>query len=186
MMSGEGLNSTRPPSPRSTMRPHLRVARMAVARGVIRGTVDGAFHSATAGEFADLRHVVRPRRQRFVAHAQAARQSDSLRDHIDADDFPRAELPAKRPGRQTYRAEAGDQDGFVATYADLLQAFVHSAEAAGYLRAVRVSQLGGEVKQVLLLRQQIVGHAAVALPPVGAAVLFAGARDHVAAPAVVA
>ena len=32
MMSGEGLNSTFPPSPKNTMRPHLRVARIAVAR----------------------------------------------------------------------------------------------------------------------------------------------------------
>src|ERR1035437_8854 len=32
MMSGEGLNSTVPPSPRNTIFPHLRAARIAVAR----------------------------------------------------------------------------------------------------------------------------------------------------------
>jgi hypothetical protein len=33
-MSGEGLNSTRPPSPRKTLRPHFRVAGIAVARAM--------------------------------------------------------------------------------------------------------------------------------------------------------
>ena len=32
MMSGDGLNSTAPPSPTKTIFPHLRVARIAVAR----------------------------------------------------------------------------------------------------------------------------------------------------------
>ena len=32
MMSGDGLNSTVPPSPTKAIFPHLRVARMAVAR----------------------------------------------------------------------------------------------------------------------------------------------------------
>src|ERR1035438_3467176 len=40
--------------------------------------------------------------------------------------------------------------------------------------------------QVLLLGEQVVRHAAVALPSVGAAVLLAGAGDHVAAAAIVA
>ena len=40
--------------------------------------------------------------------------------------------------------------------------------------------------QVLLFRQQVLGHAAVALPSVSPTVLFAGAGDHVPAAAIVA
>src|SRR6266536_69883 len=44
-MSAEGLNSTRPPSPRNTMRPHLRVARIAVARAArTHGVLPGPPH----------------------------------------------------------------------------------------------------------------------------------------------
>ena len=63
--------------------------------------------------------------------------------------------------------------------------FVHRPEPAGHLRAVGVRQRVGQQDEVLLLREHVVGHAAVTLPAVRAPVL-AGARDHVAAPAVVA
>ena len=66
------------------------------------------------------------------------------------------------------------------------QAFVDGSEAAGHLRAIGVGELAGQGDQVLLLGEQVVGHAAVALPAVGAAIAFAGAGDHVAAAAVVA
>ena len=69
---------------------------------------------------------------------------------------------------------------------DLLQAFVDGAEAAGHLRAVGVGQLIRKRDQVLLFGEQVIRHAAVALPAVSAAILRAGAGDHVAAPAVVA
>ena len=66
------------------------------------------------------------------------------------------------------------------------QAFVDGAEAAGHLRAIGVGEFGGQMDQVLLLGEEVFGHAAVALPAVGAAVLLAGAGDHVAAAAIVA
>src|SRR5579883_3195971 len=40
--------------------------------------------------------------------------------------------------------------------------------------------------EILFFGQQVFGHTAIALPSVGAAILRAGARDHVAAPAIVA
>src|SRR5208337_5608175 len=74
----------------------------------------------------------------------------------------------------------------IAVDADLLQALVHGAESACHLRAVGVGQLIGQRDQILLLGDHVLGHAAVALPAVGAAILVAGAGNHVAAPAVVA
>ena len=74
----------------------------------------------------------------------------------------------------------------IAVDADLFQAFIDGAKAASHLRAVGVRKLVRQGNQVLLLGQHIVGHAAVALPSVRAAVLRAGAGDHVAASAIVA
>jgi hypothetical protein len=124
--------------------------------------------------------------QHFVAQLEVERQLHALLDHVDADDPVGAQLAAERAGGQAHRTEAGDQHRVVAADADLLQAFVDRAEAAGHLRAIGVGQLGGEMDQVLLLGEQVFRHAAVALPAVGAAVLFAGAGDHVAAAAIVA
>ncbi len=110
----------------------------------------------------------------------------ALLDDIDANDPVGAQFAAERAGRQAHRAETGDQHGVIAADADLFQAFVDRAEAAGYLRAIGVGQFGGEMDQVLLLGEQEFRHAAVALPAVGPAVLLAGAGDHVAAAAIVA
>ena len=63
---------------------------------------------------------------------------------------------------------------------------IDGAEAAGHLRAIGVGEFLGEIDEVLLLGEQVIGHAAVALPAVGAPILFAGAGDHVAAAAIVA
>ena len=100
--------------------------------------------------------------------------------------FSRAELAAERAGGQAHRAQAGDQHGVIAVDADLFQALVDGAEAAGHLRAIGVGELVGQGDQVLLFGHHVLGHAAVALPAVGAAILLAGAGDHVAAPAIVA
>ena len=83
----------------------------------------------------------------------------------------RSELAAKRGGGQADGAEAGDQHGVIAVDADLLQAFVDGAEAAGDLRAVGIGELVGQGDEVFLLGDHVVGHAAVALPAVGAAEL---------------
>ena len=98
----------------------------------------------------------------------------------------RAQFAAQRAGGQADRAKAGDQDGVVAADADLLEAFIDGAEAAGHLRAVGVGQVVRKSDQVLLLGDHVIGHAAIALPAVGAAVFRAGAGDHVAAAAIVA
>ena len=97
-----------------------------------------------------------------------------------------AHLSAQRRGRQPDRAKAGHQHVVIAADSDLLQPLIDGAEAAGYLRTIGVGKLVGQGDQVLLFGQQEIGHAAVALPPVGAAIFLARARNHVAATAVVA
>ena len=124
--------------------------------------------------------------QHFVAELEVERQLHALFDDVDADDPLGAQFAAERAGGQAHRTEAGDQHGVVAADADLFQAFVDRAEAAGHLRAIGVGQFGGEMDQVLLFGEQEFRHAAVALPAVGAAILLAGAGDHVAAAAIVA
>ena len=71
--------------------------------------------------------------------------------------------------RQAHRPQARHQDAIVAADADLLDGLVDRAEAAGHLGPVLVGQLVGQLDEVLLLRQDIGGHAAVALPAVGLA-----------------
>ena len=110
----------------------------------------------------------------------------ALRHHVNADDFLRAELAAKRAGGQAYGAEAGDEHCMIAVDSDLLQALVHGPESACNLRAIGIREFIGQRDEVFLLGHHVLGHAAVALPAVGAAIFLAGAGDHVAAPAVVA
>ena len=133
-----------------------------------------------------LGHVVRARRQNLVAEAEIPRDLHALGHHVDADDFLRAQLAAERAGGQADGAEAGDEHGMVAADADLLQALVDGAESAGHLRAVGVGELVGQRDEVFFFGDHELGHAAIALPAVGAAIFLAGAGDHVAAAAIVA
>ena len=169
------------------MRPHLRVARMAVARAwslaeqsTARSTPWPPVRLRTSATLSG------PLRKHFIAEFEIARELHALLDDVDADDLLRAQLAAERAGGQSHRTEAGDQHGVVAADADLLQTFVDRAEAAGHLRAIGVGEFVGQMDQVLLFGEQVLRHAAVALPAVGAAVLLAGAGDHVAAAAIVA
>ena len=63
---------------------------------------------------------------------------------------------------------------------------VHRSEAARHLGAVLVRELAGKRDEVFLFRNHVIGHSAITLPTVCAPVFFAGAGDHVAAPAVIA
>ncbi len=74
----------------------------------------------------------------------------------------------------------------IAVDADLLKPLVDSAESARNLRAVGIGKRIGQRDEVLLFGNHVVGHTAVALPAVSAAILLARARNHVAAPAIVA
>ena len=114
------------------------------------------------------------------------RNLHALGNNVDADDLLRAEFAAKRAGGQADGAQAGNEHRMIAVDADLLQALVDGAESASNLRAIGVGELIGQGDQILLLGDHVLGHAAVALPAVSAAIFFAGAGDHVAAPAVVA
>ena len=131
-----------PPSPRKTILPHLRVARMAVARAAsLRRTIHGALHAEAAGQLPHLGHIVRARREHRVAEAEVERDLHALRNHIDADDLVGAEFAAERAGGQAHRAQAGDEHGVIAVDADLFQAFVDGAESARHLRAIGVGKL---------------------------------------------
>ncbi len=164
------------------------------ARGADRGrtgggmgrAVDRALDAVAAGELAHLVDVVGAGGQRLVAQAEIARELHAVFVHVDANDLRRAQLAAERRRGQTDGAEAGDEHRVVAADADFFEAFVNRAEAAGNLRAVGIGERIGEVNQVLLLREKVIGHAAIALPAVGAAILFARAGNHVTAPAIVA
>src|SRR6185503_2198121 len=57
---------------------------------------------------------------------------------------------------------------------------------AGYLCAIEKSQFVWKKDQILFFNEEEFGHAAVPLPPVGAAIPRTGARNHVTTPAVVA
>src|SRR5690606_13183670 len=106
--------------------------------------------------------------------------------HVEADDARGAEGAREHGGGEPDGAEAGDEHDVVAADADLLQALVDGAEAAGDLRAVGVREGVGQQDQVFLFGEEVVGHAAVALPAVGPAPPLARAAYHVAAPTVVA
>jgi hypothetical protein len=82
-------------------------------------------------------------RQNLRRTAQVERQFHALLDHVDADDLVGAQLAAERAGGQAHRAEAGDQHGVIAADADLLQALVDRAEAAGHLRAIGIVSSSG-------------------------------------------
>ena len=185
-MSGEGLNSTRPPSPRKTILPHLRVARIAVAR------------AASFAEQSTARSTPMPPVSRFTSatlsgpkrgpRRRARDRGDlhALRHNVDADDLLRAEFAAERAGGEADGAEAGDEHRMIAVDANFLEAFVDGAESAGYLCAVGVGELVGKGDEIFFFGDHELRHAAVALPAVGAAILLAGAGDHVAAAAIVA
>ena len=86
-MSGEGWNATSPPSPSITMRPHFRVARMAVARASAMGrAVDRALDAVAAGQVADLATLSGPDGEDRVAQAEVPGEPHPLLDHVDADD----------------------------------------------------------------------------------------------------
>ena len=74
----------------------------------------------------------------------------------------------------------------VAIDLNFFDGLVNCSKSTGHLRSIRVGKLVGEGNQIFLLRNHVVGHSAIALPPVGASELLAGARDHIAAPAIVA
>src|SRR5262249_16346261 len=134
----------------------------------------------------NLGHVARAAGQRLVADPEVERQLQALRHYIDADHAAGAQFTAERSRGQADRAETGDQHRVVPSNPDLLQPFVHRAESTGHLRAIGIREFAGQVDQVFLLGQEVFGHAAIALPAVGAAVTLAGAGDHIAAPAIVA
>ncbi len=73
----------------------------------------------------------------------------------------------------------------VAIHSDLFNGFVHCSEAARDLGAVSVRKLVGKRDEVLLFRNHVVGHSAVALPTIGPPVFFVGAGDHVSTPTIV-
>ena len=73
----------------------------------------------------------------------------------------------------------------VAIHSKLLNGFVHCSEATRDLGAVSVRKLVGKCDEVLLLRNHVVGHSAIALPTVGTPVFFVGAGDHVSTPTIV-
>src|ERR1035437_7956207 len=152
----------------------------------IGGTFDGALDTESAGEVHYLGYVVSARRQRFIAKAHVFRQLQPLLDNINADDFLSAEFARDGSGRESHGAEAGDQHGMIAADSDLLDSLVYRAESAGHLRTVGVGELVRQCDEVLLFGQHVLCHGSIALPAVGATILFAGAGDHVAAPAVVA
>src|SRR5437868_537855 len=74
----------------------------------------------------------------------------------------------------------------VAIDLNFLDGLVHCSKSTGHLRSIRVGKLIGESDEIFLLRNHVVGHSAIALPSIGAPELLARARDHVAAPAIVA
>ena len=168
------------------MRPHLRVARMHVVRASSCAEQSNARSTpAPPVSAADVVHVRASRRQDLLEEPQRLRQLQPFRQDVDPDHVTRPERPADHRGREADRPETRDQHRVVAADADALDALVHGPEPARHLRAVRVGQRLGQQDEVLLLGQHVVGHASVALPPVRAPVV-ARARDHVAAPAVVA
>ena len=146
----------------------------------------GVTYTFSNGHLA-VRKSLRFEKNSFLSHVSTEVTMDGKPvHHVDSDNQVRAEFAAKCAGGQTNGSEPGDEHGVIAVDADLLQALVDGAEAARHLRAIGVAEFRGQMDQVLLFGQQIVGHAAIALPAVSAAVTFAGAGDHVAAPAIVA
>ena len=169
------------------MRPHLRVARMAVARACSLAEQSTARSTPRPPvRPADLGDVIGSAGQDFVAEFEVERELHALLHNVDADNLVRAQLSAERASGQSHGAQTGDQHRMIAADADLFQTFIHRAETAGHLGAIGIGQRVGEVDQVLLFGEQEFGHAAIALPAVGAAIFFAGAGDHVAAAAIVA
>src|ERR671925_650502 len=74
----------------------------------------------------------------------------------------------------------------ISTDADLFNRLVNRSKAAGNLCAIRIGKLVRKSDKVLLFGDHVVGHAPVALPSISAPVFLAGARNHVAATAIVA
>ncbi len=73
-MSGDGLNSTVPPSPTNAILPHLRVARIAVARACgIGGTVECALDAVVIRQAFYLGDIVSTGRKNDVAEVEGSR-----------------------------------------------------------------------------------------------------------------
>src|SRR5690606_2898222 len=144
---------------------------------VVTRTVDSAFDAGSACEIEHLLDVFGAGLEHRVAESLGASDLHPLRDHVDADDLAGAESPAEHRGGQADWSQAGDEHGIVAADPDLFQAFVHGAEAAGDLRSVEVGQLVRKQAEVLFFGEEVFGHAAIALPAIGAAVLLAGAGN---------
>src|SRR5204862_3781805 len=179
MMSGDGWNSTRPPSPRNTMRPHLRVARIAVARAASFAEQSTARSTPRPLVRSSISLTLEGPAVRTESHRPSLPASfQPLGDDIDADDPLRSHFSAERGGRQPDRSQSGDEHIMISADSDLLQPLVDRAEAARHLRAITIRQFGGQRDQVLFFGGQVVGHAAVALPAIGAPILRAGARNH--------
>src|SRR5512141_2026381 len=111
--------------------------------------------------------------QSFIAECKVFRNLHALLHHVDADNLLRSEFSAESCGGEPYRTQACDQDGMVTVDADLLKTLIHSSESACHLRAVGVRERIGKGDEVLLFGDHVVGHSAVALPAVSAAILFA-------------
>src|ERR1035438_675296 len=183
MMSGEGLNSTVPPSPRKTIFPHLRVGRMAVVRATLlaeqstaRSTPKPPVSSLTWSTLSEPE----------VKTASQWPRSWAICMRSGTTSMPMILFAAECAGGQSNRTEASDEHGVITVDADLLEALIDGAEAAGDLRAVGIGERIGQCDEIFLFRDHVLGHAAVTLPPIGAAILDASAGDHVAAAAIVA
>ena len=140
-MSCEGLNSTLPPSPIKTILPHLRVARMAVARASALAEQSGAFHAVAASQFHSAT-LSGPEEQRLVAESKVSAKA-GLRQDIDADNLVARRVCGKGARRKAHRTKASDQHRVVAADADLVQTFVYGPEAAGHLCAIGIGESSG-------------------------------------------
>src|ERR1022692_1166036 len=166
--------------------PLARSANRRCPRRVVCRAVHCPLHAESTSKFFHLGHIVRARGKNCVAQFQVDSNLHSLGHHIDTDDLVGAQLAAKRASSQAHRPKPSNEHSVIAVDSDLFQALIHCAESARYLGAIGEREFIGKSDQVLLLGNHILGHSTVALPSVCSAILFAGTRNHVPAPAVVA
>ena len=146
-MSGDGLNSTVPPSPTKAILPHFRVARIAVARAVALAEQSIARSTPKPlRQFLDLSDIVCTCLQNEVTQFERLCQMQALRDDVNADDHLGAEFATQCRSCKPDGPQSGDQHGMVAIDPNFLDRLVNGPKATRNLRAICVGKLAREAR----------------------------------------
>ena len=177
-----------PPSPRKTIRPHFasradrrRRAASLAEQSTARSTPWPPVSCRTSATLSG------PLTQHLVAQAQVAAPVACLSGNTSMPMIVCApSFRQSAPVASAHRPQTRDQHRIISADPDFLQALHTLCRTRTPPARHRYKKAHPAANQIFLFGQQVIRHAAIALPAVGAPILFAGAGNHVSAPTIIA